>query len=234
VPSTWDAALLAAARFLREAREQSPASLGVVLSAQASNEDLFAFSRLVSEQLRVDRVYLTGEGEGWSDDILVSADKNPNTTGAKLIGGPTLRTAAELTRDLESGVVTALLVVGGAGVAGPFDKLKSLVVVTSHQGPLCAAAHVAFPLALWAEIDGTFFNRQGKVQRLRAAITPAGQSRPGWEIAVRLARALGGGLDYVDAQDVFRAACEKVTLMSGAEWGKPQMPIQLRFANSRG
>jgi NADH-quinone oxidoreductase subunit G len=233
-PVGWDAALAEAARRISEARDKSPSTLGLVLSAQSTNEDLFAFCHLAGEHLRVDRIYLTGESEGWSDDILVSADKNPNTTGAKLIGGVTLRTAAELKQDLESGMVTALLVVGGAGVVGPVEKLQTLVTVATHQTSLVAAAQVALPLAMWAEVDGTFTNRQCKVQRLYPAFTPAGQARPGWEIAVKLAKGLGIAMAYTEANQVFVEVCEKVTLMSGAEWGKPEMPIQLRFANSRG
>jgi NADH-quinone oxidoreductase subunit G len=175
---------------------------------------------------------LVGAPDGWCDDILVSADKNPNTTGAKLIGGPTLRTAADLKRDLEAGVVTALLLVGEA--VGPPDSLQTLVAVTAHQDPSVAAAQVALPLAMWAEVDGSFTNRQGKVQRLYAALAPAGQSRPGWETAVRLARALGAAWTYGDAKQVFGEVCAKVTLISRADWGKPEMPVQLRFANSRG
>jgi len=85
--TSWGAALTEAARLLGQARDKSPATLGVVLSAHMTNEDLFAFLRLATECLRTDRVYLAGAPEGWCDDILVSADKNPNTTGAKLIGG---------------------------------------------------------------------------------------------------------------------------------------------------
>jgi NADH-quinone oxidoreductase subunit G len=230
--TSWGAALTEAARLLDQARDKSPATLGVVLSAQMTNEDLFAFSRLATECLRTDRVYLVGAPDGWCDDILVSADKNPNTTGAKLIGGPTLRTAADLKRDLEGGVVTALLLVGEA--VGPLDSLQTLVAVTAHQDPPVAAAQVALPLAMWAEVDGSFTNRQGKVQRLYAALAPAGQSRPGWETAVRLARALGAAWTYGEAKQVFGEVCAKVTLMSRADWGKPEMPVQLRFANSRG
>jgi predicted molibdopterin-dependent oxidoreductase YjgC len=87
---------------------------------------------------------------------------------------------------------------------------------------------------MWAEVDGNFTNRQGKVQRLHAAIAAAGQSRPGWEIAVRLGQALGAGWTYANAKQVFSEARDKVTLMSGADWGKAEMPVQLRFANSRG
>jgi NADH-quinone oxidoreductase subunit G len=232
--TTGDAALAEAGRLLAQARDKAPSSLGVVLSAQLTNEDLLAFLRLANEQLRTSRIYLTGKPEGWSDDILVSADKNPNTTGAKLIGGPTLRTASELHDDLANGSLSALLVVEGAGVTGPFDKLQALVAVTSQQGPLTAAAHVSLPLAMWAEVDGTFVNRQGKVQRLRPAIEPTGQSQPGWTIAGSLAKALGGDLGYSEAKQVFAAVCNKVELMSRAEWGKLEIPIQLRFANTRG
>ena len=233
-PAGWDAALDAAARLLVQARDRSPSSLGVVLSAQTTNEDLFAFSRLATDCLRTERVYWVGEGEGWCDDILVSADKNPNTTGAKLIGGPALRTAVDLKQDLQAGVVTALLVVGQAGALAPLDSRQSVVVLTSHQGPPVAAAAVALPLAMWAEVDGSFINRQGKVQRLYAALAPAGQSRPGWEIASRLGRALGSVRTYENAKQVFTEACEEVTLMSGVKWGEAERPVQLRFANTRG
>jgi NADH-quinone oxidoreductase subunit G len=233
-PASWDAALAEAARLLAAARDKSPSTLGMVLSAQMTNEDLFAFSRLAGENLRIDRVYLTGAEQGWCDDILVSADKNPNTTGARLIGGPTLRSAADLKQDLEAGVVTALLVIGEANSVGPLDSLPILVVLAWHRDPPVSAASVALPLAMWAEVDGSFTNRQGKVQRLHAAVAPAGQSRPGWEIAVRLAEALGATWTYANARQVFSAVCEKATLMSGADWGKPEIPVQLRFANSRG
>ena len=117
---------------------------------------------------------------------------------------------------------------------GPLDASKTLVVLASHQGPPVLAAQVALPLAVWAEVDGSFTNRQGKVQRLHAAIAPAGQARPGWAIAARLGQALGAVWTYASAKQVFSEARDKVTLMSGADWGNPEMPVQLRFANSRG
>ena len=130
--------------------------------------------------------------------------------------------------------MTALLVIGEANSVGPLDSLPILVVLAWHRDPPVSAASVALPLAMWAEVDGSFTNRQGKVQRLHAAVAPAGQSRPGWEIAVRLAEALGATWTYANARQVFSAVCEKATLMSGADWGKPEIPVQLRFANSRG
>jgi len=43
-------------------------------------------------------------------------------------------------------------------------------------------AHVVLPLASWAESSGTFFNNEGRLQSYRAAVKPAGESRPGWKV----------------------------------------------------
>jgi predicted molibdopterin-dependent oxidoreductase YjgC len=116
----------------------------------------------------------------------------------------------------------------------PFDRLAALVVIGSHQDPLVDAAHVALPMATWAEIDGTITNKQGMVQRLRAAIPPAGDSLPGWDILCHLARKLGATMDWDTAKTVFGEAKQKLPFMKDADWGRPHLPVQLRFANSRG
>jgi len=64
-------------------------SVGVVMSAQSTNEDLYALARLTFDHLGLAKAYLSGLDQGWSDDILVSADKNPNTAGAMAIGATT-------------------------------------------------------------------------------------------------------------------------------------------------
>jgi NADH-quinone oxidoreductase subunit G len=241
VPVDWDRALEDAAARLTAIREKAPAGLGVVFSAHSNNEDLHALARLAFDHLQVSRAYLVGSGEGWFDDILVSADKNPNTAGAKAIAGTALKTASDLSRDLREGTLSALLVVGDEGLlrgaepaAYPFDRLETLIVLATHQGPLVEAAQVALPLALWAEVDGTITNRTGRVQRLRAAVEPAGDALPGWEILSHLAHRLGIGMDLESAKKVFLEAQQKYPFMKGAEWGRPMLPVQLRFANTRG
>jgi NADH-quinone oxidoreductase subunit G len=241
VPVDWDRALEDAATHIKAVRERSPAGLGVVFSAQSNNEDLHALARLAFDHLQVERAYLVGNGEGWFDDILVSADKNPNTAGAKAIGGTALKTVSDLSRDLREGALSGLLVMGDEGVlrgaepaAYPLDRLQALVVLASHQSPLVSAAQVALPLALWAEVDGTITNRTGRVQRLRAAVEAAGDALPGWDILSHLAHRLGIAMDFESAKKVFLEAQGKHGFMKGAEWGRPMLPVQLRFANTRG
>jgi len=57
---------------------------------------------------------------------------------------------------------------------------------------------------------------------------------PGWEILSHLARKLGATMDFTEAKAVFAEARQKLPFMKEADWGRPMLPVQLRFANSRG
>jgi NADH-quinone oxidoreductase subunit G len=238
----WDRALDEATRLLHPAISADPGKVGVVFNAQSTNEDLYALSRLAFQHLGLGRAYLAGRDQGWHDDILVSADKNPNTAGAVAIGGGRLGSLVDLANDLKSGAIKALLVLGADGIlvgptaaaAMPFSGLSALVVMSDHQDPLVEAAHVALPMAAWAEVDGTFTNKLGMVQRIRAAVPPAGDSLPGWDILCHLARKLGATMDWDSAKTVFAEAKQKLPFMKDADWGRARLPVQLRFANSRG
>jgi formate dehydrogenase major subunit len=52
-------------------------------------------------------------------------------------------------------------------------------------------AHVFLPAASSFEKDGTFMNAERRIQRVRAALTPRGQSRPDWQILRDVAVAMG-------------------------------------------
>ena len=91
-----------------------------MFNAQSTNEDLLrAGAGWPSSTCASSKAYLAGRDQGWSDDILVSADKNPNTAGAMAIGAGRLRSLLDLANDLKAGAVTALLVVGTRRRAGP-------------------------------------------------------------------------------------------------------------------
>ncbi|HVZ70805.1 MAG TPA: 2Fe-2S iron-sulfur cluster-binding protein [Polyangia bacterium] len=238
----WDKALDDAARLLRTVLDGSPARLGVVFNAQSTNEDLYALSKLAFDHLGVTRAYLAGRDQGWSDKILVSADKNPNTAGAFAVGAGRLKTLLDLANDLKSGALGALLVLGTDGVlvgdkasaAMPLDRLEALVVLSTHKNAVTSAAHVALPLAGWAEIDGTFTNKLNMVQRVHPAVPAAGDALPGWDALSHLARRLGATMDFQTAKAVFTEASSKLAFLKGADWGRPVRSVQLRFANSRG
>ena len=77
-------------------------------------------------------------------------------------------------------------------------------------------------------------NRQGRVQRMQAALVSAGQSQPAWEAVSRLAKACDVALSYQNPKSIFKEMVGAVPAFQGAEWGRTARPIQLRFAHSRG
>ena len=81
------------------------------------------------------------------------------------------------------------------------------------------AAQVALPLAAWAEVDGTFTNKLGMVQRIRAAVPPAGDSLPGWEILSHVARELGATMDFTEPKAVFAEAKTEAAVHEGRRLG---------------
>ena len=65
--------------------------------------------------------------------------------------------------------------------------------------------NVFLPVASSFERDGTFMNAERRIQRIRKAIDPVGQSKPEWEIICALAKAMGKGqfFEYDSAEEIW-------------------------------
>ena len=235
LPADWEKALTTAATKLQGVLDADRSALGVVLSATHSNEDNYLLARLAQEFLGVTKLYIAGKPAVpvREDKILRSADVNPNTRGARAIA-PSAGDAAALERDLSSGALRGLLVLGAETPNMTAPKLDALVVIATHERGFAPHAHVALPAAAWAEAHGTITNRDGKVQRMRAAVAPAGRALPAWEIVARLARKLGATMEAENPRAVFQEMVAKIPEFAGAQWGKEAPLVQLRFAGSRG
>jgi len=83
-----------------------------------------------------------------------------------------------------------------AGREDALSKLDFLVVQELFETETTKHADVVFPAASFAEVDGTFTNSGGLVQRVRQSIPPVHQSRPDWMITDSVARALGTEFGY--------------------------------------
>jgi len=196
-------------------------AMAIVASARMTNEELFLVKRLAGQLgiSAVDVVPRTGEPDGQ----LISADRNPNTNGAKLILGLSNPGAglAGIRQGVESGAIQALLVFGEdlTEAAGwPEETLKKarfLLAVQTHANPTAAAAHVVLPAAVWAEKQGSMINVTGRLQRLNAAIPVPGQARDDWEILRDLLLDLTGSNGVHGIDDVFRLMAAAVPAFAG-------------------
>jgi len=80
------------------------------------------------------------------------------------------------------------------------EELKEMdffVVQDIFLSETAQLADVVLPAASFAEKDGTFTNTERRVQRVRKAIEPVGDSKPDWWITCQIARRMGSqGFDF--------------------------------------
>jgi NADH dehydrogenase/NADH:ubiquinone oxidoreductase subunit G len=220
----------------------------VVLSPRATNEENFALARLASEFLGTKAIYVGQGRPAWrGDHLLRHVDNNPNRAGAEAVrawatGGP----AGDLFTDLSQGKIKSLLVLGGewpwalaAGATQPdqaatslLSRLELLVVIASNETHLTRAAHQVLPQSHPYEMDGTFLNARGMIQRLRAAVRAPGDAQPAWKLVSMLARKLELTLEFPSVLHTFTDAAGKALadkIPGGdvtAAWG-PELPARV-------
>jgi NADH-quinone oxidoreductase subunit G len=225
--ATIDEALQAAKEQLK-GHKNDPTKIAIVLSAQHSNEDNFALATLAKTYLGAGDFFLAKRKPGKGDKILISEDKNPNTRGATEAASTTPpRPFSELVKAINAGTYSYVIALGSevdvdaAEAQAALGKLKGVVTIASHQGPLAMAAHIVLPACSWAEADGTYSNNPDaalqtkrsngdngatlQTQRAERALTPQGDATPGWKLVAALAQALGYAMNWKKLADV-RAA----------------------------
>jgi formate dehydrogenase alpha subunit len=82
------------------------------------------------------------------------------------------------------------------------SSLDFLVVADMFLTETARLASVVLPAASFAEKEGTFTNFEGRIQRVKKAIEPAGESLPDGEIVMRLAAVMGSPMPYTSPQQV--------------------------------
>jgi len=202
----------------------------VVLSPECTNEDLLVLARFARDCLKTEAVYLGGRPDGEADEILRDADKNPNTTGVHLVlsaFGIEPRGFSDLLDDLQDGNLAGLYVVGSelpatGGVLGEAvmhaAETSRLVVQTDRESLAAEKAHVLLPAASWAEVDGTWTNHDGRIQRLRPAVPAKGEARPHREVTALLAQRMGHDLEVDGPRRLFSDLAEGVGAFEGLAW----------------
>jgi NADH-quinone oxidoreductase subunit G len=109
----------------------------------------------------------------------------------------------------------------GSDQQDALGKLDFLVVQELFETDTTALADVVLPAASFAEVDGTFTNNDGFVQRVRKSIDPVHQARPDWLITAQLAKELGVDFGFeMSASAVFHEIAERI-----AEYADLRYPL---------
>jgi len=120
-------------------------------------------------------------------------------------------TALEMIQQARERRIRGMYVVGenpvmsfpnAALVREALSSLDFLVVQDLFLTETARLATVVLPAASFAEKDGTFTNFEGRVQRVRRAIRPYGESLPDWEILLHVAQKMGKPMPYASVEDI--------------------------------
>ncbi|MBI3999025.1 MAG: (2Fe-2S)-binding protein, partial [Candidatus Omnitrophica bacterium] len=217
-------------KSFRKILKDSKDEIAVFLSPQMTNEELYLAKKLFVKELGIERVLLVSANlEGNQDDFLIRADKHPNRKGAELIGfKEEERMTKRILDEASKGTFKAMIIFGQDLVSLYPDRNMedilhglslSIFIGSNHN---LTSEHVQFvmPAATYAEKNGTFTNFEKRVQRIRQALQPLGESKPESEILMLLARKLDLDWPYESQEDIFEGLRRSISEFQGMTYAK--------------
>lgn len=223
ISTDWQTAITQAALQLRHF---SGWEIAILASARMTNEELWLTTQ-IAKFLGVQSIDVLPR-HGACDNILLSADRNPNVNGARLILNLATEPGSNLPAMVEAsraGQIKAILSLGEKPTAfgisiEQLSQLPAYIVMDILANETTDFATALLPAFGFAEKRGSMINGDGRLQRLNRAVRGPGNSRDDWEILRDLLQALGGGNGIFSIEDVFRQMSESIPLLNGLSLSK--------------
>jgi len=248
VDAGWDDAI---ARVISELRNFNPEEVAFLASPLTTLEDNFALKRFAEEVVGSENIcYIPRIVPDDEDDILLRADKTPNSTGIELLDIKPITN--QFIQSILDRQIKLLYVVNdslirlhnGSELA---RNIQVGIIHISNFNEISRKATVIFPATTYAEMNGTFVNFQGRVQRIRPAVATLEterlpgefsmsrldrfgapndtwtqgtkfNARPSWKVITQIARAMGHDFHYETSEDVFNDIASKIPAFSGMSY----------------
>ncbi len=190
-----------------------------VVSPDASNENLFYVERLLGRLGITGAAFIVPQGETAAlptvPTLKLRADRAANPAGAELFGGRRVD-------GLRNGASAGGLVVLDDELKGADEDFGGSADFFLYLGTRLAGAarnaDAVLPIATFAEMDGTFTNFEGRVQRFHQALRPPGLARPGWMVLSRVLARLGDGEAVNDVRGAFERMAAEAPAFAGLTW----------------
>jgi len=138
-------------------------------------------------------------------------------------------TAIEMTHEAEAGKIKGMYIMGedpvlsdpnSTRVVAALQNLDFLVVQDIFLNETAKFADVVLPGASFAERDGTFTNTERRIQRVRKAIQPIGDSKPDWQIISELANRLGYHMEYEGPEEIMEEVASLIPTYGGVHYDR--------------
>lgn len=210
-------------------------------SPYSTLEDNYTLKKFAGEVFNCKELfYMPDEDESFGDNILRKSDKTPNTTGLKALGIKPL--SESVIKQIHDGKYKALYVLNDTvernhELAQLISKFEVKVFHLNKKNTFTwKNADVIFSESSYAEINGTFMNFQGRIQRIKPAVATLEQerllgeyslsrldkfgshndrwtkdnrvnARPTWKILKQIAMAFGKQFRFDNSEEVFAEMC---------------------------
>jgi NADH-quinone oxidoreductase subunit G len=221
----WDIVATEVARNIKNASGK----VGVLLSPQLSNEDLFLAKKVFASLDTQNVVLFSPKDNGFEDDILIRADKNPNSQGAKEMGFSYDDQAVQgLLEKCANKNLKGLIVFGqdllkrldSAKVEAALKGLEWSVFIGSNINQTSKKTTYVLPATTHIEKEGTFTNFQGVVQKFNKVLEPLGEAKSEIEILGLLGAGFDVDTDNVSAEDLFNELVQNVKSFSNMNYAQ--------------
>jgi NADH-quinone oxidoreductase subunit G len=223
ITTDWKTAITHAALQLRHFSGWETA---VIASGRMTNEELWLTSQIAGT-LQAQWIDIVPR-RGPNDDILLSADRNPNTNGARSIlnlGSEPGSNLPAIVEAVKTGQIKAILALAESPTAFGISveqlaQLPALVIMDILANESTNFGTAVLPASGFAEKRGSMINGEGRLQRLNRAVRPPGSARDDWEILRDLLQAIGGSTGIYSIEDVFRQMSESIAQFNGLSLAK--------------
>ena len=225
---SWEKAYGAIAERIRELKPL-PQEVLALTDTHASNEELFLIQKLLKEGFSSENIFCpfpTWE-QSESDffiNTLITTDKTPNRAGALALQIKGDQKNKKLKKVIE-GELKVVFVLGN-----PFEnesELKEIIKRTQlviHIGIFhnswSEMADVVLPGQFYSEKEGTYTNKNQRVQSTEIAVKALRKTRPEWQIISELSQALGHKSSFESIPQVFNAMVQESKAFTGISFDK--------------
>lgn len=225
-----------------------------IASPFSTLEDNYVFKKFAKDVFECNELFYIPEiDESFGDDILRKSDKTPNSTGLKVLGIQPVNDT--VIKKIHEGKYKAIYVLNDVlerdtKIASMISKFETKVFHLNKKNSFAGMnADVIFSESSYAEINGTYMNFQGRIQRLKPALATLEQerllgdysfsrldkfgalndrwmkdsrfnARPTWKILQQIAKAFGKNFKFDNSEEVFTEMCKVELKLEDMDYDK--------------
>jgi NADH-quinone oxidoreductase subunit G len=230
----WDLAL---SRATSELKKFKGDEVAIIASGSATNEELFLIRKLADKvgTTLIDVIPHNATG----DKILLSADRNANTAGARLMrvtGGVPGSLLGLMSTGLRNKTIKALVVLGEDATSVLGEEIahaQLIIAMNTNPNGTTKLAHVVLPSSGFAEKRGSMINKNSRLQRLNRAVQAPGGAQDDWEILRDLVQGVSGENGIYAIEDLFKQLAAAIPTFAGLSLSKiGDLGVQLNIESA--